>query len=445
METRVVKDLKADSQRGKRRCQTACPSGRILALLVLGLCFGPVRMLHAGPTLHQLAEVLNAASELSNDNSSTATVIIGGDEADWQNKRLAKEMAAARPVPQTLPSTLDNSLRALIYLIVAAALCVPAALVYLGKLASVPVKHKVSVSVPAPAEKDSAPMSVVPEPSSDFSAPTPTQVTVVDYGPVPLQLDKIAGIFTQINLFAGLDRQKALRELARAFYALKQSCNVPGSRVMWQCASLLETLVTQLVGKESEVTHSSLRTVAGGIDLLRKLNQAGKLDDNLVTDPPVKLLAVDDNLVCLSAAAMALKKAFPGVDLAADGATSLPLTQAWSYDAIFLDVEMPGMDGFELCSKIHQTSRNEKTPVVFVTAHSDFDSRARSAMCGGYELIGKPFLALEISFKAFTLIVGRRLQNTQGEVATADSNCPTGILPLLDTAATAADRSPSYS
>jgi CheY-like chemotaxis protein len=444
MGTIVVKDAKADIQRGKRLSPAACLSGGLLALVLLGVCFGAVSMLHAEPTLGAIDPVANTSSELSSNGSSAGLVTVGSGGPDWKNKRLAKVMAAAKTAPQTLPSRINNSLRTLIYAFVAGALCLPAALIiYLGRLALPPViKITESVPVPAPAEMDPAIKILLHELGAGPAATTLVQATDEDYGPVPLQLEKIAGLFGQINkVDEPAARQKMLSELAGAFSALKQSCNVPGLRVMWQCASLVQALVKQVAQKESEVTHSCLRTVAGGIDLLRRLSEAENPRDNLIADPPVKVLAVDDNPVCLRAVVMALKNAFPGIDTAAAGAPGLQLAEAWSYDAIFLDVEMPGMDGFELCSKIHRTSRNEKTPVIFVTAHSDFDSRARSAVCGGHELIGKPFLALEISLKAFTLIAARRFQSTPEEAVTAGSNCRTGILPVVDTAATTAGES----
>jgi CheY-like chemotaxis protein len=75
---------------------------------------------------------------------------------------------------------------------------------------------------------------------------------------------------------------------------------------------------------------------------------------------------------------------------------------------IFLDIEMPGMDGFELYSKIRETAPNCSTPIVFVTGHTDFDSRAKSAMLGANELIAKPFLAFEITVKSLTLVLKGR-------------------------------------
>ena len=80
-----------------------------------------------------------------------------------------------------------------------------------------------------------------------------------------------------------------------------------------------------------------------------------------------------------------------------------------AYDAIFLDVQMPGMDGFDLCSRIRQTSLNRATPVVFITIQSDFNARAKSTLVGGHDLIGKPFLTFEVALKALTQVIRYRL------------------------------------
>jgi DNA-binding response OmpR family regulator len=72
------------------------------------------------------------------------------------------------------------------------------------------------------------------------------------------------------------------------------------------------------------------------------------------------------------------------------------------------------MDGFELCAKIRETEANRKTPIVFVTSHTDFDSRAKSALLGAHDLIGKPFLAFEITVKALTLVLRAR-QESEGK------------------------------
>ena len=157
------------------------------------------------------------------------------------------------------------------------------------------------------------------------------------------------------------------------------------------------------------VTPSTIRTVAGGLDLLEDLCVPG-LQPDLLTDRPLKFLVVDDDMISSNALSLSLKKAFSQPDLAGDGETALARATQQAYDVIFLDVVMPGMDGFEVCSKIRDTVPNRTTPVVFVTGQSDFDARVNSTLSGGNDLMGKPFLIFEVTVKALTLALQGRLQ-----------------------------------
>jgi len=120
---------------------------------------------------------------------------------------------------------------------------------------------------------------------------------------------------------------------------------------------------------------------------------------------------VDDDLISRQALSLSLKKAFSQPDVAVDSITALAHTDKQAYDVIFLDVQMPGMDGFELCQKIHNSDLNRSTPIVFVTGHSDFDARVKSTLIGGNDLLGKPFLIFEITVKALTLALQGRLHS----------------------------------
>jgi len=108
---------------------------------------------------------------------------------------------------------------------------------------------------------------------------------------------------------------------------------------------------------------------------------------------------------------LTLEKVFAKPDVAENGESALALAKEHSYDAIFLDVQMPNMDGFETCSRIHGTDANRSTPVVFVTCHGDFEARAKSTRVGGHELIAKPFLTFEVALKALTMVVETRLRS----------------------------------
>ena len=129
----------------------------------------------------------------------------------------------------------------------------------------------------------------------------------------------------------------------------------------------------------------------------------------MIINPPISVLAVDDDPLCLRALKFALEKAELTPDLAEDGEKAVALAANKAYDVVFMDIQMPGIDGLEACAQIHKLKRNEETPVVFVTVRSDFQTRAQSALKGGADLMAKPFLMFEIMVKALTLTMRKRL------------------------------------
>jgi CheY-like chemotaxis protein len=203
-------------------------------------------------------------------------------------------------------------------------------------------------------------------------------------------------------------RQEHLAEFRGYVELVKESAKAPGLRPVWQLASCLEGLLKQMVDKSGHVTASTLRTVAGALDLLEMLAVPGMRPD-LADNPPARFLCVDDDPISRRAVCMALQKAFEAPAVAQNGPEALQLALEHRYDVVFLDIEMPGMDGFEVCTRLHETELNRNTPVVFVTAHSDFQSRAKSLTVGARDLVGKPFISFEIAVKALTLLLrGRR-------------------------------------
>ena len=206
----------------------------------------------------------------------------------------------------------------------------------------------------------------------------------------------------------GLARQKLLSELRVEMSRLKAAADFPDALPVWQMATAMDGLLSQLTDKMGSVTSSALRTVVGGVELLDDLC-ATDLQPKLLTDEPLKFLVVDDDQISRHALSFALSKAFTKPDTAVDATSALGRTDAQAYDVIFLDVRLPGMDGFELCVKIHESVLNPNTPVVFVTGMEDFNARARSTLSGGNDLMGKPFLTFEVTVKALTLALYGRL------------------------------------
>jgi CheY-like chemotaxis protein len=80
---------------------------------------------------------------------------------------------------------------------------------------------------------------------------------------------------------------------------------------------------------------------------------------------------------------------------------------------VFLDVDMPGMNGFEVCGQLQATPVNATTPAVFVTALNDFERRAQSRSIGAVDFIAKPIAPNELALKAVMHIIRGRMEQIQ--------------------------------
>ncbi len=222
-----------------------------------------------------------------------------------------------------------------------------------------------------------------------------------------------------------LNNKAIMREkvgnLAIQIRALKNRASLPELVPVSEMASALDGLLKQLMDRADALNHSTLRTVAGGIDVLGDLC-APELRVDIATNPPIRILVVDDDSVSRFALSASIKKVFNPPDFAENGEAALALVARQAYDLVFLDVKMPGMDGFEVCSRIRESDLNRSTPVVFVTGLKDFESQTTSIVSGGNDLIGKPFLTFEIAVKALTLALHNRLKLRAGLVE--DANAP---------------------
>jgi CheY-like chemotaxis protein len=220
-----------------------------------------------------------------------------------------------------------------------------------------------------------------------------------------------------------------LVEVSDRIAGLKERAAMPELRPAWQLATALDGLLRQLTGRVSEITPSTQRTIAGGLELMRDLCKPGVRAD-LASEPAIRILAVDDEPVGRFAICASLKKGFDTPDLAETGEAALEQIRKQRYDLILLDVMMPGMDGFELCARIRETANNGATPVLFVTGLKDFEARAKNLSMAGTDLLGKPFLAFEVAVKAFTLILRARLSgsNSTAKTAAASGNDKPAVL-----------------
>jgi len=203
-------------------------------------------------------------------------------------------------------------------------------------------------------------------------------------------------------------RLEAIHALYRRVHALGGNAGIVEMVQVAHMASALEALLKELHEKPKNINSSTLRTVAAGVDFLGFLFQHG-LQPSLEL-PAAKILVVDDEEISRRAIIYSLEKAqLQSVNVESAELAYKLLVQS-PFELIFLDVDMPGMSGFELCTKLRALPAYKQTPVVFVTALSDFDHRTSSTMAGGNDFIAKPFLFIELTVKALIHVLRGKLK-----------------------------------
>jgi len=90
------------------------------------------------------------------------------------------------------------------------------------------------------------------------------------------------------------------------------------------------------------------------------------------------------------------------VDLALDGNEALWLAETNPYDALILDIMMPGKDGLSIVRQLRRKSIS--TPVLFLTARTDIEDRVRGLDAGGDDYLVKPFSMTEVLARVRALL-----------------------------------------
>lgn len=115
------------------------------------------------------------------------------------------------------------------------------------------------------------------------------------------------------------------------------------------------------------------------------------------------ILVVDDDDFMHEMYAEALNKNYR-ITPTENGTDALMLVQNERPDAIILDVEMPGMDGYETCRRLKKMGATANIPVIFVSAHDKIEDRLKGYEAGGEDYIVKPFDPKELEAKVAQLL-----------------------------------------
>ncbi|TAE36442.1 MAG: response regulator [Oscillatoriales cyanobacterium] len=130
-----------------------------------------------------------------------------------------------------------------------------------------------------------------------------------------------------------------------------------------------------------------------------------------IVPPTANILVVDDTPANLRLLAGILTEQGYNVRPARDGNQAISIAQTIALDLILLDINMPVIDGYQVCEKLKADDRTRGIPVIFISALSDVLDKIKAFGVGGVDYITKPFQVEEVLARVATHLSLQNLQN----------------------------------
>jgi twitching motility two-component system response regulator PilG len=160
---------------------------------------------------------------------------------------------------------------------------------------------------------------------------------------------------------------------------------------------LLDEVVSRsLSAAEPMATHAPtthtppVAAQVGGQDAARATALAQQVATAAESELRYRALVVDDSLAVRRQIGLALDAAEVRADFADSGEAALELLTGGAYDIVFLDVVMPGMDGYAVCRTIKRNRATRHLPVVMLTGKSSPFDKVKGKLSGCNTYLTKP-------------------------------------------------------
>lgn len=137
----------------------------------------------------------------------------------------------------------------------------------------------------------------------------------------------------------------------------------------------------------------------------------------------MNIFVVDDEKLIVKGLAFSLEQDGNTVDCAFDGKEALQKIRDNDYDIVILDLMLPEMNGYEVCSAVREFSR---VPIIMLTAKSEDDDKIMGLEYGADDYLTKPFNILEL--KARMKAVMRRVSYTTDKAGAGTGD--TGVIAI---------------
>ncbi len=127
-------------------------------------------------------------------------------------------------------------------------------------------------------------------------------------------------------------------------------------------------------------------------------------------DHGARILVVDDEPVARRSVRAMLERGFYQVETAENGQGALEAFAAWHPDLILLDIQMPDMDGLEVCHRIREMPGGGLLPIIFLTGDERPDIHSLAFQVKGDDFLRKPVMQGELIVRIRSLMRLKRLQ-----------------------------------
>ena len=207
------------------------------------------------------------------------------------------------------------------------------------------------------------------------------------------------------------EQRTRLQNLYLSVHSLAAIADSTAHASLIQTALVFQKLLCVLMADPARLSPSVLRTLANLVDFVELLfRRAGESPS---TDrAPLKVLVVDDDPLCNRLVVSALSDAGLEPHSTEDPLVAWQWANSDAFDLVLLDVEMPSINGLDLCKRLRGLTEYKHTPLIFVTHHSDFETRAKTSLCRADDLITKPILPMELAAKVVMHLLKRQTAAT---------------------------------
>ena len=136
-------------------------------------------------------------------------------------------------------------------------------------------------------------------------------------------------------------------------------------------------------------------------------------------DHGARILVVDDDALLRRSLRAMLERSHYRVEAAQGGAEALEFLSSFRPDLVLLDIQMPEMDGFEVCQRIRELPDTHLLPIIFLTGDERPEVHSQALRVKGDDFLRKPVLAAQLIIRIRSLM---RLKRLQAEVQTERDN-----------------------